>query len=357
MQVLEPAVSLRQLTYNVTLIGSTFCDNSQWHTDENELIEIVGQQISRRFYDSNNLLINLTWFGPQFADSAWYDLHRYVNQFDQVFLLSSVDAAMITQTQIDEIANLLKVKQSYLLGNFDTAYQFSFIATLLPKYFKTYSQDELVLQTPKWLYVAYNRKPRQHRVDLVNNLLAEGLDSCGLISLGAADPVYSQSNPQLVVDQSVDYGIEGNWGMDDRYGIAHDIHTLGDLNIWRNHFLHIVGETEFLPWDPMFITEKTWKPIIGMRPFVINGQSKIYKYLTDNGFRTFNHYWPHIPVESGTDIDTYANIIEVIKYLSCCDSTQLFKMFQDMLPDLQHNRLRFFEFSIEQKNKIQNLFL
>jgi hypothetical protein len=228
---------------------------------------------------------------------------------------------------------------------------------LLPKYFKEYKETDLLLQTPKWIYVTYNRKPRQHRVDLVNRLIESNLHKSGQISLGAPDPVYSNSTAKFFIDKTVDYTIPGNWNLDDRYGIAHDIHSLGNMEIWTSHLLHIIGETEFNPWDPMFITEKTWKPIIGMRPFVINGQAKIYQYLKDNGFRTFNHYWPHIPVETGTDISTHDYIIQVIEYLLTMTTNQLTNLFQNMLPDLQHNRLRFFEFSIEQKNKIQNLFL
>jgi hypothetical protein len=349
-------MSRRQFEDNVMVIGGTFPKTSQWYLDENELIKNVSHQIGQSFPDKNNLLINLTWFGPQFENSAYYDLDKLKCQFDQVFFLASVDAAMITQEQIKQIVDRLQAKESYCLGNFETDYQFLFIATLLPKYFKSYSEDELMLQTPKWVYVAYNRKPRQHRVDLVNKLLSQKLDSVGLISLGINDPVYSNSNPHLIIDQSTDYSIAGNWGMDDRYGIAHDIHTLGNMNIWRNHFLHIVGETEFFPWDPMFITEKNWKPILGMRPFVLNGQTKIYKYLRNNGFRTFNHYWPHIEMEDISELQVHDSLIEVIKFLSTLSNATLLEMYTDMLPDLYHNKQRFFEFAEEQKYKMNNLF-
>jgi hypothetical protein len=80
----------------------------------------------------------------------------------------------------------------------------------------------------------------------------------------------------------------GNWGLDMSFGIPHDIHSLGNLDIWQQHFLNVVGETEFMHWDNMFISEKTWKPILGLRPFVINGQTKIYQYFLAV-YRFFKH--------------------------------------------------------------------
>ena len=355
MSILEPTVNKKQIN-GVTVVGTTFSSDSQWYQDETMLIDTVCNQIYKSFPVGKNLLINLTWFGPQFANSAYTDLHNYVGIYQRVFFLASVDSAMMTQYQLQEIVDYLKIDQCHYLGNFETPQQFTFISSLLPKYFKEYKETDLLLQTPKWIYVTYNRKPRQHRVDLINKLIESNLCNHGQISLGAPDPIYSDSTMQFLIDKTVDYSIAGNWNMDNRYGIAHDIHSLGNMEIWVNHLLHIVGETEFFPWDPMFITEKTWKPIIGMRPFVINGQSKIYQYLRNNGFKTFNHYWPQIPLDSGTDIDTHDHILEVIKYLTTMSVSQLTDMFNHMLPDLRHNRARFFEFSQEQQHKINHIF-
>ena len=123
------------------------------------------------------------------------------------------------------------------------------------------------------------------------------------------------------------------------------------MDIWQHHFLTIVGETEFNPWDNMFITEKTWKPIFGLRPFLINGQTKIYKYLRDNGFKTFTHYFD-VELEDVKEFQVHDRIIDALKSLS---NKNLIDMYSDMLPDLRHNRDRFFEFAKEQKIKIDNL--
>ena len=107
----------------------------------------------------------------------------------------------------------------------------------------------------------------------------------------------------------------------------------------------------------MFISEKTWKPVLGLRPFVINGQTKIYQYLQDNGFKTFNHYFGNIELEQVKEFEVHDSIVSVIKYLVSLDKTHLLEMYQDMLPALRHNKERFFEFAQEQKIKIDNLLI
>ena len=340
----------------VHVVGTTFSVNSQWYQNEHDVINTIRQQIDTAYPELNNLLINTTWFGPQFDLKLFQSIDSFCN-IDNLFFLATVDPVMLNADQLGEMSIRIDAKKTFYLGNFDTQHQFTFIATLLPKYFRLYTEAELLLQQVKWIFINYNRKPRQHRIDLTTKILDNGLDKYGIMTLGKNDLTYSRGldSVSLLLGED-DYTIEGNWGMDDRFGIPHDIHTLGNMDYWQNHFLNIVGETEFLPWDPMFISEKTWKPIIGLRPFVLNGQTKIYKYLRDNGFHTFNHYWSHIEMEELPEVEVHNSIINVIKFLSTLGNTALLEMYADMLPALKHNRNRFFEFAKEQKYKTEHLF-
>jgi len=337
------------------MLGKTFPKNSPWHHDENTLIENIMFQIDRHFTDGKNLLVNLTYFGPQFDKNEFDQLQNYVG-YNRIFFLASVDPPMLNAENLQKICCDLEVDESYYLGNFDSLHQFTFIATLLPGYFEKYHNTDLIITQPNYVFLNYNRKPRQHRIDLINLLTQKGLDKIGLISLGAPDQTYGVSNTPLLIDKNPKYDSQGNRSIDDRYGIVNDIHSLGNLSIWQQHFLNLVSETEFLPWDPMFISEKIWKPILGLRPFVINGQTKIYQYLRDNGFKTFNHYWPHVQLEQVNELEVHASIVEVIKYLATMNRNDILSLYQDMLPDLLHNQSRFFEFAQEQKFKMENLF-
>ena len=144
------------------------------------------------------------------------------------------------------------------------------------------------------IFLCYNRKPREHRVNLVKKLIDHNLKKHGVITLGENRKIYSKTDKnKLHLSLNEDMSQYSTWtNQIDTFGdIPDDLHSLGNLIIWQNHFLTVVSETEFLPWDNTYVSEKTWKPIIGLRPFLINGQSKIYKWLRDRGFKTFNHYF------------------------------------------------------------------
>jgi hypothetical protein len=342
-----------------TVIGTTFPPAFDWHTDEVKLINNIKRQIDQAFPDSENLFINSTWFGPQFHNGQWEHYQQLIAEksFQKLFLLAAADPVFLTSDQINDMQQDTRC-ELYLLGHFDTPYYFNFHSTVLPKYFVEYTQQQLVLDDPKFLYLNYNRKPRDHRNALVNNLRDKNLLDRGIVTLGREDRVYSKDiNPQihLTLNESVTDAV-GNWGLDMSFGIPHDIHSLGRMDMWRGHFLTVVGETEFYPWNHMFISEKTWKPIIGLRPFVINGQTKIYQYLRSNGFKTFEKYFNGIEMENLAEYQVHDSIVSLIEYFLTMPPERIKLLYQDMLPDLIHNRNRFFDYSQEQINKSNNLF-
>jgi len=315
-------------------IGVTFPSSFQWHDEEVDVVNSVMAQINNNFPNSKNLLINSTWLGPQFDNGEYEKLLRLTtSKIDNVFLLSSITPMFLNAEQVDNILNLLKNPVLYKIGHFDgTKYEFNFhAAKILPKHFKIYNTHEVVMQDATHIFLCYNRKPREHRVDLVKKLIDHNLKEHGIVTLG-----------ENQIDTFVD--------------IPDDLHSLGNLTIWQNHFLTVVNETEFLPWDNTYVSEKTWKPIIGLRPFLINGQGKIYKWLRNRGFRTFNHYFNGIELEDVKEFEIHGSIISVIKYLTTLDKTEIVAMYNNMLPDLKHNRDRFFEFAIEQQYKIDHIF-
>jgi hypothetical protein len=67
---------------------------------------------------------------------------------------------------------------------------------------------------------------------------------------------------------------------------------------WQRHFnedwynstaFSIVAETTMWRNDPLFITEKTFKPIAFQHPFIIFGQPGVLQYLQKQGFETFEN--------------------------------------------------------------------
>jgi len=341
-----------------TFIGTTFPTTSQWHTDEVELINNIQTQIDWQYPTSTNLFINTTWFGPQFQNNEYNKFTSLIaegKQFDRIFLLAAVDPVFLNSSQIEKIIMLSGATDTFLLGHFDSDYQFNFHSSVLPKYFYPYTREQLDFIQPNWIFLNYNRKPREHRIQLVNKIFDEELNNFGVATLGKDDSgVYGPLSPRVLTlnEDPEDYAKEGNWGHTNAFGIPHDIHSLGNMNIWQQHFLTIVGETEYRFTDHMFVSEKTWKPILGLRPFIINGQTTIYSWLRSHGFRTFNQWFP-VELETVAEHEVQDSIVKVIKYLKTQDTMQL---YQDMLPDLLHNQQRFFKFAKEQRYKMEHLF-
>ena len=338
----------------VDFIGTTFCPEMEYGTEEIACCNSVARQINLAFLNQRNLLINLTWFGPQFDNDTWDTLLDFkINnkQFDNVFFLATVDPPYLNVTELQEVKNMVSALKVFYLGNFDSEHHFNFFAPVIAEKFKKYTDEELLLTDIKYLYVNYNRKPKQHRVDFVKKLIQQDLTKLGTVTLGT-----DATNDLLftIGEQDEDYLKWGNsknhWG---QFGVPHDMYSLHRLDIWRETFLYINGATEFNPVNDLFCQQDTFKPMLGLRPFVINGVQRTYRWLRLNGFKTFNHYWSHIDIENGPVHDT---LIELITHLKKLDSSEILEMYNNMLPELMHNRNRFFEFAKEQQYKIDHIF-
>lgn len=343
-------------------LGTTFPDNWLWSRYENNCIDTLKQQIETKFKDNDNLLINLTWFGPNFNrdNSAYSQYLKLIGQkFDNLFLLSTVDPAMINPPQIEEIVLNLGNPKLYKIGNFDTEYHFNFFAPVLKTHFQTYTDQELELVDPKYIFINYNRKPREHRVKFVKQLIEKDLKKYGIVTLGKPDIIYDKdpnNNLFFSIGEKIEnYAKNNHWFLGpDPFEIPHDVLTLHRMDYWQQHFLHIIGATEFNVWDDIFVSETQFKPILGLRPFLINGNVRTYQWLESNGFQTFNKYFNWIDFTDETQV--HESLCQAIKYLVTLSKNDILELYNQMLPDLIHNRDRFFEFAEEQQYKINHLF-
>lgn len=334
---------------NITFIGTGLTKNDSYHMPERACWNSIAQQISKKFADKKNLLISLTWFGPQFDNDHWEQLVK-LNQdgkrFDNIFFLATVDPPCLNVTELQTAKNLAGALYVYYLGNFDSPHQFNFFSVQLDQNFRRYTEDELLLESIQHLYVNYNRKPKAHRVQFVKKLMAENLLDLGIVTLGrdATNDLYltlGEKQQDYVGDEV------------ESFGLPMDYYTLHRLDLWQKTFLYVNSATEFDPINDLFCQQDTFKPILGMRPFVINGVQRTYRWLRHHGFKTFNQYWPHIAIESG---DVHDSIITLIKFLQEQNKHELLAMYNDMLPDLRYNKQRFVSFAQEQKFRMENLF-
>lgn len=187
-----------------------------------------------------------------------------------------------------------------ILGN-TAQYRIDFWAIVCDLYFQNYEERDLEVESTARKYICLNRKPHPHRIAIVEALLSAGLQEQGYVSLGLP------GERAITIDETFEdsQGIRdeyGNLGVDETFvsrKIRNDIFSVGSLNIWNNSLLCLVSETEFTNAYPenFFTSEKTFKPIIGMRPFFIYGQAPLRQYLKDSGFDIFDDVFDYSQID------------------------------------------------------------
>lgn len=105
---------------------------------------------------------------------------------------------------------------------------------------------------------------------------------------------------------------------------------------YRDIFCEIVCETYFTG-RTFFVTEKTWRPIINLRPFIIQGPQWYLYNLRKLGFCTFSQWW-----DEGYDQDhsdaRLGTLQSNIDWIASQPRSVLANWYQEMQPILLHNR-------------------
>ena len=351
----------------LTRIGTTFPANWQYGPEEIVMFDKTARQIEDKFPNERNLVINTTWFGPQFREhnNEWQKVEKLFEdnvKFDNLFLLSMIDPLYLMNNHISEMCVKLGIKNTYRIGMFlNTQYEYNFHAIVGDHLMPKYKDEDVMLKEYDKDFLCYQRKPRTWRVDFTNLVRKHNLLDNGIMTLGAKtkdDYDWSEGRtwePMTLDESHEPYKKDGQNDPAHYGGIPNDLVTIGNLDVWNQCFLYISSETCFNHWEPIFVNERIWKTMIGLRPYIIQGNPKTYSWLEKNGFKTFNRYWSH--VDLACSIDVLNDHVEVLKFLKSKSKEDKMSMYQDMLPDLIYNKQRFYEFSKEQKHKMENIFL
>jgi hypothetical protein len=107
--------------------------------------------------------------------------------------------------------------------------------------------------------------------------------------------------------------------------------------LYENVFIDLVNETH-QPDNQIFVTEKTFRPIAHLRPFIINGDRWTLKYLKDLGFKTFDKWWDESYDNKENDWERIKALTEIIKKLCVMSTEKLLVLYEEMLPILEHNK-------------------
>lgn len=334
-----------------TKIGNFFPDTWVYGDYEQRILADIIDQVDRAWPTGHNVVLNLTWNGPQIDQQV----AEIIKPVDRLFMISTVDSVPhVAKKYLQQI----QPKELYELGNFDSAYQFNFFAIVCLDHFAEYDTQDLILKDLRYRWISYNRKPYEHRRAFVHALRDNDLLHTGVVTLGRQFP--GDDRPELYLtigERDEDYQKHGHWyplgTTATPHEIPHDLFSLHNWHYWQHHFLHIVGCTWPYNDDPLFTNQIDFKPMLGLRPFIINGQTRKYAWWRDQGFRTFESWFP-TDLTNSTDLTQ--QLIETVKYVNSLNLQQLQDMYNEMLPDLLHNRHHWFEWAKHQRSRAGALF-
>ena len=124
------------------------------------------------------------------------------------------------------------------------------------------------------------------------------------------------------------------------------------MSFYDEIFVDLVCESYF-SGKVFYLTEKTARPLIAGRPFLIIGPVNFLSNLRKLGFRTFNKYWSE-------DYDWLSGparlvaISKIVDQIAKWSDQELMKVFEDMKPDLCHNQLIYKNLTSDKINAVFN---
>lgn len=202
---------------------------------------------------------------------------------------------------------------------------------------------------PKKL-LSLTRTVRQHRLQFARELYIRQL---------LAENIYTMP---VVHDYVIEYSKFANKAIPDSMFKTlpwfYDIRTINDINpidhtlpssrrLYQEGYISFVLETFFCHSDynivdtpleyELDISEKTFKPISMLHPFIIMGQPGILKHLQGMGFKTFHGWWD----ESYDDIldpnERFAALLKLYEEINRYSHKTLADMMYEMTDILYHN--------------------
>jgi hypothetical protein len=211
-----------------------------------------------------------------------------------------------------------------------------------------YEDQDIVPFKPidnKYLFLSYNRQIRFQRQKFVGEILRNNLLEKGLVSLGKIN--------EFTICPDVDDELRDFLLNKTPLTISDDIVPNLACNIhapdFERTFISVVTET-LTNKGTLFLSEKTWKPLLVGHPFITFGNKGTLEYLRSIGFKTFGQWFD----ESYDLIDDEearykAVVAEVAKYRD--KSIEELKVIrEEMKMTLVHNQLRFRQMFAERYN-------
>jgi hypothetical protein len=313
-------------------------------TMEREWLNNLKKEIAETSQYEHNVVCNLTWFRANWEETE--PLRKLVHSLGptehvKIWYVGTVDGNhWIKQKHMDFYHYFVRCGYAHSFVGYAGEHWYSWY----PEWFinnnlRANVEDFILNTNPKYLYLCYNRKPRIHRTWLIESLIKEKLLDKGWVTFEKGHyPEIDGRSAETDQDKHT---------TDKRFSRPEDILSVGDLEIWQNSFVIVTSETDHD--DPYQLSEKTWKPIFGLRPFLINGRREVYDVLERLGFYTPKDFFKNNKLDCH-----YTSVVDQLKQLYKLPAEEYYKTWEDMYEMLLYNRKRMFEMANCDPTKILN---
>jgi hypothetical protein len=231
---------------------------------------------------------------------------------------------------------------------------FNFFILVFDNFRPEYNDQDLLPQAPSKLFLNYNRSPRPHRTNLVNQF-----EQCNLLGHGHVSHVPFGGGTAMLINEQLSnfdelFPSKDATSTDALFDVPNDPFSLGDLNIWRDHIVHVVSDGLWVEkpnrLGGFMLCEKHWKPILGLRPFLVNGSYDGYLKLKELGIDVFEDQFPG---DRSTINACHATITNALQKLAVLTQDQRLDWYNSLMPRLIANQQRYFELVAEAKHELE----
>jgi hypothetical protein len=229
-------------------------------------------------------------------------------------------------------------------------------------------------------FLSYNRVIREYRLALVAMIYKMGLQDKGIISLGAmevdtayggvwpdyiSDFIEDKKQNEIVSDAvkkikplypiDADGDIDANWIYDKKGSVIG-----GMVGQWSNFshqykriYFNIVTESCYYE-DCIYMSEKIFKPISNLVPFIIVSNPFFLDKLKEIGFKTFSPWIDESYDEETNNDKRFFMILDEVKRLCNMTKKEIHKWYYEMEDILIYNQDHFANYKLQDHKNVWN---
>lgn len=199
-----------------------------------------------------------------------------------------------------------------------------------------------------YLYDCINMRPRPQRVLNLLHLFNAGLLEYGKLTMGKNEGWHTIPSNQYLTTYNLPADVMlkvNSTGAFDKIpepvSVANkDNHYYNFVerilyDMYKNSWVSIVAETSYFEYEhATFISEKTFKPLASMQPFIIVGTRGTLKYLRKLGYKTFHPYIDE-SYDDLPDTERFTAIVEAVKKIQAIENKA--EWYESIRDIVEHN--------------------